>query len=148
MSPSRARAESESNTNPNPNPNPRRARTQEADPAFDTFWAEYPNKVKKPNAIRAWEKLKPDAALAEKIMQGLARWKESDQWTRDNGRFVPHPATWLNGRQWEDEVRPRGTGVVMAQGYAQRDYSSVQDEIIAQQDAEIEQWIAEREAGR
>ena len=27
-----------------------------------------------------------------------------DQWNRDNGQFIPHPATWLNQRRWEDEL--------------------------------------------
>jgi hypothetical protein len=24
------------------------------------------------------------------------------RWLEDNGRFIPYPATWLNGRRWED----------------------------------------------
>jgi len=114
--------QSESESNPNP-----KARVRETDGLFEVFWKEYPNKVKKPNALKAWNALKPDEELAAKIMQGLARWKQSDQWTRDDGRFVPHPATWLHGRQWEDEVKPR-TGSAPAQGYEQRDYSGAQDE--------------------
>jgi hypothetical protein len=30
----------------------------------------------------------------------------SEQWRRDDGRFIPHPATWLNQRRWEDEAEP------------------------------------------
>ena len=33
----------------------------------------------------------------------LERDKRSEQWRRDNGDFIPHPASWLNGRRWEDE---------------------------------------------
>lgn len=28
----------------------------------------------------------------------------SDNWSKDNGKFIPHPATWINGNRWEDEV--------------------------------------------
>lgn len=127
----RAGAESNTNTNPNPNPNPTRAGAQDTDPGFDRFWSEYPNKVKKPNALKAWGKLKPDEGLVEKIMQGLARWKKSDQWTRDGGQFIPHPATWLNGRQWEDEVRSfRQTKEMPAHQFTQRTYDH-EDEIDA-----------------
>ncbi len=37
-------------------------------------------------------------------MDGLRRWKGSDQWTKDGGRFVPHPTTWLNREGWNDLV--------------------------------------------
>ncbi len=30
--------------------------------------------------------------------------KQSEQWTKDNGRFIPNPATWLNQGRWEDEL--------------------------------------------
>ena len=29
--------------------------------------------------------------------------KESDQWTRDDGQFIPLPATYLNQGRWKDE---------------------------------------------
>ena len=29
---------------------------------------------------------------------------------KDDGRFIPHPATWLNQRRWEDELEPTGNG--------------------------------------
>lgn len=143
MIPSRARAESESESNPNPNPNPKKARGD--DPAFETFWAEYPKKVKKPNAQRVWASLKPEAELVARIMQGLARWKQSDQWTRDDGRFIPHPATWLNNRQWEDEVQTRKAAKSpAAQSYGQREYSSEYwAEYERQQQEEMERAIAE-----
>ena len=127
-----AESESESNPNPNTNPNPTRRRA-ETDTGFDSFWAEYPKKVKKPEALKAWAKLKPeDGGVFEKVMEGLRRWKASDQWTRDGGRFIPNPATWINNRQWEDEVRgaARPVSVVNAQAYAQRDYSGEDEEAL------------------
>ena len=30
--------------------------------------------------------------------------KASEQWTREGGRYIPNPATWLNGGRWEDEM--------------------------------------------
>jgi len=35
----------------------------------------------------------------------LSRWSKSEQWTKDNGQYIPHAATWLNGRRWEDELK-------------------------------------------
>lgn len=106
-----------------------------ADPAFDAFWAEYPNKKAKPDALKAWNKLKPDAGLAQAIMTGLNRQKGSVQWQEDGGRYIPYPATWLNGRRWEDEVRPAvsqgGIRAMPAQQYTQRDYSGADEAAMA-----------------
>ena len=72
--------------------------------AFEDFWKEYPKKVGKADARKAWAKVKPSQSLVAKMMETLRRAKTSDQWTRDNGRFVPNPSTWLNQGRWEDDV--------------------------------------------
>lgn len=69
---------------------------------FDTFWKEYPRKVNKPKAKKAWDKLKVTPELFETVMNGLDRWKHSRQWLKDGGEFIPHPSSWLNGRMFED----------------------------------------------
>lgn len=70
---------------------------------FTEFWTAYPNKTGKGAAEKAWVKIRPDKALFEKIMAALERAKVSEQWRRENGRYRPNPATWLNQRRWEDE---------------------------------------------
>lgn len=70
---------------------------------FERFWSAYPKKTAKQQALKAWQKLKPDEELIEKMLLSLERQKRSVQWTKDNGQFIPYPATWLNGRRWEDE---------------------------------------------
>ncbi len=73
------------------------------DGLFDEFWAAYPKHVAKQPARRAFERLKPDRALLDKMLAAL-RWQtKSEQWTKDGARYVPNPATWLNARRWEDE---------------------------------------------
>lgn len=70
---------------------------------FNEFWKEYPKKVSKQEAIKAFNKLSPDTILLDKILKALSTQKRSSDWTRDNGQYIPHPATWLNQRRWEDE---------------------------------------------
>ena len=123
-----------------------RTRARETDDRFNDFWAKYPKKVKKPDAQRAWGKLKPTEELVKQILAGLERWKHGDQWTRDGGRFVPNPATWLNNRQWEDDVQP-ATGAVLAQSYGQRDYSDVDAALADRQAEEMERFLAGRREG-
>lgn len=73
---------------------------------FNQFWEEYPVKKSKETARKAWAKLKPTAELFETIMAAVRASKNSLDWTKDNGRYIPHPATWLNGGRWEDELTP------------------------------------------
>jgi len=75
------------------------------DPGFQAFWSAYPRKAAKANALKAFEKLNPDGDLMKMMIGALSRWSKSEQWTKDNGQFVPHASTWLNGRRWEDELQ-------------------------------------------
>lgn len=70
---------------------------------FDLFWTAYPKKRAKEDARRAWNKLEPDEDLQKTIIQAVNAQKFSRDWTNDGGQFIPYPATWLNGRRWEDE---------------------------------------------
>jgi hypothetical protein len=71
---------------------------------FDLFWSTFPRKIGKGAAELAWKKIKPDATLQARIIQAVKAQCKSEQWRRDGGQFIPHPATWLNGKRWEDEV--------------------------------------------
>jgi len=70
---------------------------------FDKFWEAYPRKKSKGQAEKAWRKINPDEQLCQSIMEGLDQATRSDQWTKDGGRYIPFPATWLNAKGWEDE---------------------------------------------
>lgn len=72
---------------------------------FDLFWSEYPNKQAKIPAKRAWLKIHKDER--EEVMRGLALWKRSQSWLKDDGQFIPHPATFLNQRRWEDSPKAK-----------------------------------------
>lgn len=77
----------------------------EADQRFSEFYAAYPRKQAKQAACKAWDKLKPDADTFAALMSALEVQKRSPDWQREEGRFIPYPATWLNGRRWEDSAR-------------------------------------------
>ena|GEM_PF-1697631 len=73
---------------------------------FDVFWKLYPRKECKAAAKKAWLKLKPDQALFNVIANALEYRSQTQEWLAEGGRYIPHPATWLNGRRWEDEQNP------------------------------------------
>ena len=71
---------------------------------FNKFWTAYPKHIAKQSAVKAFEKLKPDEKLLEAMLKAIEMQKESKQWEKDGGAFIPYPATWLNQRRWEDEL--------------------------------------------
>ena len=74
--------------------------------AFATFWQAYPRRKSRGQAEKAFAKLNPSEQLLAAILAGIERAKTSEQWTRDDGKFIPYPATWLNAKGWEDEDLP------------------------------------------
>jgi uncharacterized protein YdaU (DUF1376 family) len=75
---------------------------------FVRFWDSYPRQVAKAKAVDSFMKLAPDDALTDLIIAGVDRWKQSFDWTKDGGQFIPHPATFLNQKRWEEDPNPKG----------------------------------------
>lgn len=103
---------------------------QEQDTRFAQFWDAYPRHVAKQDARKKFGTLNPDDELLEVMLKAIEAQKRSEQWTKDNGQFIPHPSTWINQRRWEDET-PKPSAIVKvlpAQQYSQRDYSGEQED--------------------
>lgn len=75
-----------------------------ADSRFDDFWKAYPKKIGKDAARRAFEKRKITADMMPSVLQSVRKQCQSDAWKKDDGQFIPHPATWLNQGRWQDEI--------------------------------------------
>lgn len=73
-----------------------------ADEDFERFWKAYPRKVGKAHARKAWEKALPKAEKGAMTIISAVNLTEWDR--REDCRFVPHPATWLNREGWLDNV--------------------------------------------
>ena len=72
---------------------------------FNAFWVAYPKKKSKDDALKAWLKINPDEQLQQIIIDAVVLATTQDQdWMKDNGQYVPFPATYLNGKRWEDEI--------------------------------------------
>jgi hypothetical protein len=66
---------------------------------FTAFWAAYPRRVGKLDALKAYEKARK-LDSAENILAGVAKYKRH---LPDEARFICHPATFLNKGRWMDE---------------------------------------------
>lgn len=80
--------------------NKNKSNTYTAD--FEKFWAAYPKKKAKEDAAKAFKSV--DVPVDVLINAVNAQLRGSD-WKKENGRFIPYPATWLRGRRWEDETQ-------------------------------------------
>lgn len=77
----------------------------DSDNGFEIFWSVYPKHKGKADALKAWGKIKPSVELQATMAKALEAQKQSEQWRKDGGQYIPMPATWLNGKRWEDEVQ-------------------------------------------
>ncbi|NQD78374.1 helix-turn-helix domain-containing protein [Pseudomonas sp. CM27] len=75
---------------------------------FEIFWKLYPKKKSRKDALKAWNKLNPDAEQQAVMIAALAQHCMSRDWTKDAGQYIPMASTWLNGERWHDVLQPAG----------------------------------------
>lgn len=85
---------------------------------FSEFWEAYPCKIDREAAYQTWITVVLDEQTVWTIMDALNRWKRSDQWTEDGGRYIPRAAKFLEQRHWESppaEAIPKGASGVLGE---------------------------------
>lgn len=82
---------------------------------FESFWKIYPKRKNKGQAEKAWQKLKPTPELIDQICAAIAVAKTTPDWQKQNGQFVPYPATWLNAKGWLDDAPRQSTPTIFGQ---------------------------------
>ena len=84
--------------------NPQAARKRAGDDAdFDKWYEAYPKKVGKGAARKAFAKAIKSESL-DTLISAVERQRNSEQWAKDGGQFIPNPATWLNQERWDDSL--------------------------------------------
>jgi hypothetical protein len=102
------RSENREKTNTNsarPSPGDVNLEAETKEAAFSVFWDRWPRRQAKSDARRAWMKIPMGEYPA--IMSGLEKYRTSEQWSRG---VIPHPATWLKEKRWQDEDIPQFVG--------------------------------------
>ena len=74
------------------------------EPEFTAFWSAYPRKKCKGDAYKAWGQTKAIRPPVADIIEALSALKQTKDWTKDNGEFIPYPASFLRAWGWEDSV--------------------------------------------
>lgn len=131
-----------------------RSRAGVSDERFAAFWAAYPRKVGKAAARKVWDRIRPNAGLHARMLAAVEAQKQSAQWRRDGGQYIPHPSTWLGQGRWDDVVSTYATGATEAHGpkqvieqqYSQRTYDPEEYDGISQYQLDAARRLAEEEA--
>lgn len=101
--------------------------------SFEIFYKAYPRKTQKQNALRAFEKIHNSLPPIDELIAILEKHKRTRQW--QDKQYIPHPATWLNQKRWEDELNeedfkePPKKGIKLPSEYM-RELKAKQGEVI------------------
>lgn len=83
-------------------PNPTADKSASGD-GFETFWLAYPKRKAKGDAEKAWAKIRDKPNTLPMILRALAWQTSSAAWEKDDGQFIPYPASYLNSKGWLDD---------------------------------------------
>lgn len=72
--------------------------------AFAEFWPVYPRRVARGAAEQAYSKAVKGGATPAAILLGCRRFAEQVARDRTDPQYIPHAATWLNAKRWDDEI--------------------------------------------
>lgn len=78
------------------------------DGGFEMFWKAYPKKAGEVEARAEWARLNPDQGLKTVILEAVAQQCQSDQWRKEDGKYISAPAKWLKEMRWRDELKVGG----------------------------------------
>lgn len=79
---------------------------------FERVWSVYPKKVGKLAALKAFEKLNPTEEITQNIIFAIESSLKTPQWQENDGRYIPHAATFLNRESFEDAPEKKGPRIV------------------------------------
>lgn len=94
---------------------------------FEQFWKEYPKKVDKKGSYRAFIRIEKLDEKFDTIMNALKEQKNSLQWQKENGQYIPNPTTWIHQERWE-QVLPKSKEIISHQ-YTKEDFDNMYDEL-------------------
>lgn len=79
--------------------------TKDFDWRFEALWTDYPLKRDKALARRAFNSI-PNMTeqLFASMLDAIKEQKQSEEWRKDNGKFIPQLHKWLNNERWHDEL--------------------------------------------
>lgn len=79
---------------------------EDKEKGFERFWELYPSKRKKPVARISWMNMRVHSEEQYALINAaVERYKKTNQWQEENGRYIPDPDTFLQDERWTDEIK-------------------------------------------
>lgn len=72
--------------------------------SFDDWWKQYPKKVGKLDARKAYRTAIKQGATPQDLLDGLQRHNANWKAMNTERQYIPNPASWLRKGRWEDEL--------------------------------------------
>jgi hypothetical protein len=66
---------------------------------WEKVWSAFPKKI---DALKAKAVYMQTDVSPQRLIDSLADWSATDEWTRDSGRYIPLPAKWLERGGWNE----------------------------------------------
>jgi len=79
---------------------------------FEEFWKVWPKRCAKADARKAWAQTKDIRPELTNLLNAVKAACKTEAWMKDGGKYIPHPATWLRGERWEDELEVKLPNVI------------------------------------
>jgi 2'-5' RNA ligase len=79
---------------------------------FQEFWNVWPKRCAKADARKAWAQTKGIRPELTNLLNAVKAACKTEAWMKDGGKYIPHPATWLRGERWDDELEVKLPNVV------------------------------------
>ena len=74
---------------------------------FNRFWNEYPKKVGRKKAYETWQSINPSEQDLNAMLINISDRLTQGAWSLETKQFIPHPANYLGGELWTDEIIQR-----------------------------------------
>nr|DAP76082.1 MAG TPA: replisome organizer protein [Caudoviricetes sp.] len=89
---------------------PAREATGKPADGFDDWWKQYPKKVGKIDAQKAYRAAIKQGAKPQDLLDGLRRHNANWKAANTERQYIPNPASWLRKGRWEDELEAPDSG--------------------------------------
>jgi hypothetical protein len=96
---------------------------------FNRFWKACPRKTGKAAARKAFPRALKKGITTDQLIEDMSRRVEQGQWSLSEKRFIPHPATYLNGERWEDEIIGKSNARANTWGGTSTRHTSLADDL-------------------
>lgn len=93
----------QTNHDPKPDPKPEPPVSN-----FSEFYEIFPKHEGRADAEKSYSKAIKQGASHEIIVAGVRKYAEHIKRNQTIGKYISQPATWLNGKRWDDELTPDG----------------------------------------